>query len=148
LLNVVIYFVLGLVLFAQSQFAVLRARWSLDQMPIAHNIAPRWAAYALALLVLCAALVIFLPTRFSLGLLDTLAYLLGFINFLITLLLLLIWLPIRFILSLFGTGGNPNLAPLPAATPPPPPEAGAGPSLPFLEILKSILFWLAFLGVI
>lgn len=146
LVNVVLYFVFGLILFAQSQFAVLRARWSLDQVPLAHNIAPRWAAYALVLLLVCAALVIFLPTRYSLGLLDTLAYVISFINFLLTLLLLLVWLPIRYLMSFF-TGGNVDLGPIPTVTPTPAPP-GTGPDVvPGSEVIKSILFWTTFLGV-
>jgi hypothetical protein len=147
LLNVVFYFIFGLILFAQSQFAVLRARWSLDQVPLAHNIAPRWAAYALALLIVCAALVIFLPTRYSLGLLDTLAYVISFINFIISLLLLLVWIPIRFLMSLFGNN-NADLGFIPRVTPTPPPPGTAPDSVPGSEIIKSILFWTTFLGVI
>lgn len=146
LLNVVLYFVFGLILFAQSQFAVLRAQWSLDQVPIAHNIAPRWAAYALILLLVCAALVIFLPTRYSLGLLDTLAYVFNFINFLLTLLLILVWLPIRWLMSLF-TGNSVDLGPVPLVTPTPTPPVGPTEAASSSEIIKSILFWITFLSV-
>lgn len=147
LINVVLYFVLGLLLLAQSQFAILRARWSLDRMPIAHNIAPGWAGYTLALLAVCAALVIFLPTRYSVGLLDTLAFLLYVIQFLIFLILFLIWLPIRFLSSLFGRGPESPPAPPPDLTPVAPGAAG-GASVPGFEVLKSILFWAILTGVV
>jgi len=147
LFNVVLYFVFGLILFAQSQFAVLRARWSLDRVPLAHNLALRWAAYALSLLIICAGLVIFLPTRYTLGLLDTLAYLFNIINFIISFLLLLVWLPIRYLMSLFGHG-DADLGPIPSVVPTPPPPGTAPDPVPGSEIIKSIFFWVTFLAVL
>jgi hypothetical protein len=149
LLNVVLYFVLGLVLLALSQFAVLRARWNLDRIPIAHNIAPRWAIYSAVTLVACALVAVLLPTHYSLGLLDTLAIVIAAIQFVLYLILLLLLLPFQFLLSLL-LGGAARLPPMPS--PPPnfqttPPGDPAAP-VPWIEILRSIVFWAVFIGIV
>jgi hypothetical protein len=148
LFNVVLYFIFGLILLAQSQFAVLRARWSLDQVPIAHNLAPRWAVYSLLLLSVCAVLVVFLPTRYALGLLDTLAFLINLLKFLVFLIIFILWLPIQFILGLFGRQTSSD-SPI-SATPLEPlgPADPNGGAIPWLEIIKSILFWSVLLGLV
>lgn len=149
LLNVVLYFVLGLVLLALSQFALLRARWSLDRIPLAHNLALRWAAYSAVLLVVSAAIAILLPTRYSLDLLDTLALIIAIVQFLLYLLLLLLLLPVQLLFSLLF-GRTPNLPPVPEPPPEFPsiaPAESSGP-VPWLEILQPIAFWAVFLGVL
>lgn len=147
LLNVVIYFFLGLVVLAQSQFAVLRARWIIDHIPIHFSLAGRWALYSALLLLVCALLVIFLPTRYSIGFLDTINAFISILSFLISVLLFLVFLPIQFLMKLLGMGE-------PAAVAQPPPEldfnlpTGGGGGFPLSELFKSIVFWGLFLFII
>lgn len=147
IINVVAYFVLALALLSQTQLAALRASWSMQRIPLSINLGPRWVIYSLLFLVGLAALAIFLPTSYTLGLLSILGFLLSWLIFAITLvghLLLTLWFVI---LSLFGgeqSAGRPN-PPLP---PPTPPSSDTGGLPAWFEILRSILFWVIFLGVI
>jgi hypothetical protein len=146
LINVVVYFVFSLIMLAQSQFAVLRARWGLDQIPAGQNLAPRWAGYGLALLGLCALLVIFLPTRYSVGFLDSLRFALAIAQFIIYLIVFLLWLPIGYLLSLLGLGLGRPIQPPPTIAPLAPAPAG-GVLVTIPEILRSILFWAFLTGI-
>lgn len=148
LLNIILYFMFALILFAQSQFAVLRARWSIDRVPIAPNLASRWAVYTTLILVLAAALVIFLPTQYSLGLLDSLAIFISLIQFVFFMIIFLLWLPIQSLLSIFGR--SPLSQPAP---PPPPPTEAFDPSaatttVTWFDVLKSIAFWLVVVTIL
>jgi hypothetical protein len=149
LLNVVLYFVLGLVLLALSQFAVLRARWNLDRVPIAHNIAPRWALYSLVILLVSGLAAILLPTNYSLGLLDTLAIIITAIQFVLYFFILLLLLPFQLLLSLL-LGRALRLPPLPSRPPelPPQPLADPGAPVPWIEVLRSIIFWAVLIGIL
>jgi len=148
-----IYFVLGLALLGQSRFAVLRARWIWDRIPMQANVATPWLVYSLLLLVVLAVVAAFLPTIYSLDLLATLGYLVGLLayalNFLFFAIVLLVGIIIRFVLSLFG---QTQPAPTPAVPPPPlpalPAPLYAASPWPWFELLKSVFFWAVFIGVI
>jgi hypothetical protein len=145
-INVIAYFVLALALLSLTQLSVLRASWSTQRISLSLNLGSRWVIYSLIFLVGLAALAIFLPTSYSLGLLSILGLLLSWLIFAITLvghLLLTLWFVF---LSLFG--GDQRVArpnpPLPPPTPPSP-ESGGLPT--WFEIFRSILFWVIFLSV-
>jgi hypothetical protein len=146
-LNVLAYFILGLLLLSQTQFALLRARWIHQHLPVSGNLARNWMKYGLAFFVILAAIVAVLPTNYSLGLFETLEVVLRFIIQAINFLFMLIMLPITLCLSLFSSGS--------ATTSEPPSEslgkfmaATAKTPLPWWEFLKSLLFWVIFIGVI
>lgn len=152
-IELLIYFVLGLALLGQSRFAVLRARWVWDRIPMQANIATPWLVYSLLLLIVLALVAVFLPTVYSLDLLATLGYLVGFIvyllNFLFFAIMLLISMFIRFLLSLFGQQALAPTPVMPAPTPPAPPAPlHAATSWPWWELLKSVVFWVVLIGVI
>ena len=148
-INVLVYFVLGLVLMSQNQFNMLRTRWLWQKITISSEIARNWVKYGLIAFLALAVLVFFLPTNYSIGLFDTLRYSLDFIVRGLTFLFMLIMLPITFCLSLF----NWQTQEVPPETEPPtfptlPPAAPAGEPILWWEVLKSLLFWGVFLGII
>ena len=57
ILNVLLYFVTGLLLLSQARFELLRTRWRFNDIPTAPNLAPRWALLAGVTLVLVAVAV-------------------------------------------------------------------------------------------
>jgi len=147
--NILAYFVLGLVLLSLTQFSILRARWGLDQISIGRDLARRWIMYSFAFLLILVIVSAWLPTSYSLNLLNIFSYFANMLVFLsqafIVLLLLLLAPILRLIAWLLGQpapkGGQPDFPLLPS-----PPISGESP--PWLELLKSILFWLLFLGAI
>ena len=148
-LNVVLYFMLALVLFSQTQFAVLRATWSTERIPQNLNLGIRWAVYSLIFLLGLTVLSILLPTSYTLGFLSLLGILLSWLIFAIVWLWQLLLTILLLLLSLFGmkrpdTRSQPSLPP-----PPTSPQLLANPvTPPWFELVKSVLFWGLFLGVI
>jgi hypothetical protein len=152
--STLLYFMLALALFSQTQFVSLHISWSLQRIPVNRTVAGRWALYSLIFLLLLAGIVSLLPTSYSLGLLAAVGFVLnalGWVLFLIaqlllTILLLIISLPFL----LFGK--QPPVQATPPATPEIPelPAEMLNPAAPFpwIELLKSLLFWGLFLGVL
>lgn len=149
-LNVLVYFLLGLVMLGQVQFTALRRQWQAQKIKIADEMAGRWVRYSLMLIGLAALLAFLLPTGYTLGLLETVGSALNLIvvilSFVVQLLLLLILIPILLIMSLFSSDYRLEL-------PKPLPEepiisslSGAGSS--WFEMLRSLLFWVVALGMV
>jgi hypothetical protein len=148
-LNILVYFLLALALLSMTQFSILRVRWILERVPIERNLAARWSVYAGLFLFLIAGLAFILPTRYSVGLLGVLGYLLDLALSLIGMIAFLLTLPVILLIGLLASLLGRQALPAPAAPrllPPPPVPIGGGTGWP--EILRSFLFWLIFLGVI
>ena len=69
--NVLLYFVLGLAMLSQVRLVTLLAHWQLQKARVAEGLGKQWAKYALFFLGLIALIAFFLPTGYSLGLLDS-----------------------------------------------------------------------------
>jgi hypothetical protein len=149
-LNTLIYFLLGLILISQARFALLRADWNGEHIPISRGLPARWAMYTLLLLSGIAAVASVLPTRDTLGLLNALGYLLSIVSIIFQLVVLAITSIVSFVIGLFmSLIGRPST---------PPPSAPAQPlpvnptpiavSIPWGEVAKSLVFWIVFLGML
>jgi hypothetical protein len=152
--NVVIlmmFFFMGLVLLSQSQYSILNAHWFIESIPSSPKISRFWFPASLILLAAITLVVIFLPTRYSLGLLDLVNTLVGILLTILAFLQVVILAPLIALLALlsrllgFSTSKVEAPAAMPAAPPPPQP-----PSTPvaWWELVKSIIFWLIFVSVI
>ena len=147
--TLIMYFVIALVLLSQTQFSILRAGWTRERISLSRNLGKRWLSSSLVFLLLLAGVVFLLPTRYSLGLLSILNYLFGLLLYGFFAIWGLIMLAATAILRLFGAAtGETGSEPRPVL--PPRPDVLASPSepLPWLELMKSTLFWVIFLGVI
>lgn len=148
--NVLAFFIIALVLLSQTQFAMLRSRWLWQQIPVNPGIAKNWVKYGLLFFIVMAIIVFFLPTEYTVGLIDVLRYILGLIFQLLALLLTILTIPFTFCLSLFRISSE-NPEPTTPAQPAAPPmifDSPAQQPIGWLEILRSLLFWLIFLAVI
>jgi hypothetical protein len=150
-----LYFLFGFALLSQAQYISLNTRWFLQRVPVSRSIAKRWALYSVTFLILILLIVSVLPTNYSMGFLSVLNYLINIILTVIILLFSFILAIIGFLLSLpFMLFGFDNPVPVPEFIPPtsfmpPPAEVVAdGSPFPWLDLLKSILFWGVFLLVI
>ncbi|MGE5225031.1 MAG: DUF4129 domain-containing protein [Omnitrophica WOR_2 bacterium] len=154
LANILAYFLLGLVLLSQTRFAMLRANWAMDHIPVAANISRRWIFFSLFFLVMAAIVAFVLPTRYSLGLLSTLNYIFSLISAVIYIIGLIIIFPILsfigYLLSLIF-GKSPINPPANPAAPPsitPPATNPITSQVPWWEFVKSFLFWAFLLGLV
>lgn len=150
-LNVLVYFLLGLVMLGQVRFATLNKRWQAQQIDVADNLASRWARYSLAFIGLAAFLAFLLPTGYTLGLLELIGWAIGIAIAVVTtitmLLLMLFTLPLAWLFSLFGA--EPP-SPRPSSSPPqfqqPQPSGGGAPH--WFQFLQSLVFWIIALGMV
>jgi hypothetical protein len=148
-LNVLVYFLLGLVMLGQTHFVTLHKRWQVRGIKVADELTWRWVRYSLIFIGLAALLAFLLPTSYTLGLLEsvggTLEIVISAGRFILGLILFIIALPIMLVLWLLGTA--PPQAPtlLPMELPPPGP---AGDGSNWGEVLRSLAFWLVLLGMI
>lgn len=141
-LNVLIYFVLGMVMLGQIQYSTLTQRWRQQDTRISEGLAGRWVRLSAVLLVIVAAIAFVLPTGHTIGLLDLLAYGLSAIGFGLSLLLsVLIIAPLLWLLGLFGWNPGAEDEPIQAQPPEFPPPSAAGGGGDWFEILRSIFFW-------
>jgi hypothetical protein len=148
ILNVVVYFVLALILLSLTQFSVLRVHWSLERIPISTDLAAGWLKYSAIFLLILAAIAFVLPTSYSVGLLDIVAYGISILTSILSALLFLLMLPFFLLMSLFARlFGTAEPVPPPNFQEIIPQQPQAVASAPWLEVLKSILFWAVFLGV-
>ncbi|KPL06875.1 hypothetical protein AMJ86_06785 [bacterium SM23_57] len=152
--NVLVYFILGLVLMSQSQFTRLNARWRFQQIKVTPQLGNRWATYSILFIVLLAVVASLLPTNYSLGFLSVLAYILryvfGFMFFLVGFIASLVIFIFNLLLSLLGLTPHDQVS-FPSSnfiSPSPPVETQAVAIHPWLEVLKSLLFWTVFLGIV
>lgn len=137
-LNVLVYFVLGIVLLGQVRFSALQSRWKTNDMRITGDMSARWVRYSLTFLGLVAALAYLLPTSYTVGLLDIMRYLVSVISALTLLLSLVVLYPVGWLLA--------HLLPLGATHPPRPPHMPTPPrngahDSSWSGLLKSLLFW-------
>ncbi len=152
--NVLLYFLLGLVLMSLSQLARLNANWRFQKLEVSPQLAGRWALYSLLFIGLISLVASLLPTNYSLGFLAILRYVLqwffGIILFIIGILWSLLMVLGGLLAQLIGfqiDGGE--MQPAQTFTPPElPPQVNTTGGEPWVELLKSLLFWLVFAGVL
>ncbi|MDX1523416.1 MAG: DUF4129 domain-containing protein, partial [Anaerolineae bacterium] len=144
--NVLVYFVLGLVLISQANLTRLMVRWQVQKVRVEAGLIKQWARYALIFIGLVAALVFLLPTSYTLGFLASaglmIQYLFGLIMFVVQLIIFLITLPIVWLLSLLEVTSPDSV--LGGAPPPSLSQfnpANDAETIPWLEVLRSFLFW-------
>ena len=150
-LNVLLYFLLGLVMLGQVRFATLLKRWQAQEMKVAEGLTGRWARYSLAFIGLAALLAFLLPTGYTIGLLDavaTIIYILGYILTLLSMILLFIFSLLLMPFAMLFGSERPT-PPQPILPPPQLPQQQPGGAAPgWFEILQSLLFWAAALGMV
>ena len=143
LLNVLLYFLLGLILLGQVHYALLHHWWREQRVGIAAGLTGRWVRYSAAFLGLVALLAALLPTNYTLGLLDLLRAGVGLVLYLLEFLVIVVTFPFLWLLShLFPGGGVATPPALPSfPVQPPPPSAAASPGADWLGVARSLLFW-------
>ena len=152
IINVLLYFVLGLVLLSQANLTRLMIRWRVQKVEVAPDLVKQWGLYALIFLSGVAALIFFLPTGYTLGFLASAAivvqFLLKIVIFLAQLIIFLLSLPLAWLLSVLDqTPLEQNLGSAPPIFPQLPPSAEAGAN-PWFEIIRSLTFWLVALAIL
>ena len=148
---VMLYFLLGMALVTLAHFAARRAVWALDRIPISPEIGRFWLVYSLLFLFGVALVAFILPTGYSLGLLATLQYLVQLLSQLVYFIFYLLSLPFIYLIRLISRTTEIPQPEQPLPTPefnPPPVTPSAPGDLPWIDLLRSIVFWAIFLGIV
>jgi hypothetical protein len=154
-LNVLVYFLLGLAMLGQIHFTTSQRQWEAQNMTVTARLAGRWAGYSLVLISLAALVAFLLPTGYTLGLLDIVAAIIYTLGYIVTLLGLLLWLILNILLTPLALLLGREPPPRPSVPPPlefPSPgmsAPGASGTVPsWLEMLRSLLFWASALAMV
>ena len=149
-LNVLVYFVLGLIVLGQVRFTWLRRLWQQQKFTITGELGGRWLRYTLVFLAIALLIAFILPTQYTVGLLDLARYVLSAIGYIITVIVGIFMLIINLLLSLlFPKSDEVISGPATPSRPIAPPllETPSEP-VPWLLLLRSILFWVIALGTV
>jgi len=151
-LNVLIYFLLGLVLLGQVQYTTMHRRWHAREVKVTEKLAARWVRYSLIFIGLATLAAFLIPTGYTMGLLETagnlLAILATILRFIFGLIAFLVSLPLWLLLLLFREdAAAPRMPELSTELEEPPAATGAG-APPWFDTLRSLVFWLVALGVV
>ena len=146
-LNVLAYYLMGLVMMGQTHATRLRRTWQREGIEVAGQLSQRWARYSLVFVGLVAFLAFLLPTHYTMGLLDTLAAAARILWQVAAFLFTLITLPLAWLVSLFVGTPPPALPPVEPQPAEPLTLQGPSPALPaWLGVLRSLVFWVVVLG--
>lgn len=151
-LNVLLYFALGLAMLGQIQYARLSQRWRKEGIDVPRGLAAHWVRYTLLFVGLTGLIVFLLPTGYTLPLLEVISIAVGAVLYVFNVifqlavaLFLLIFMPLARLL-----GADLQVEPPPDPIPPlqvPPPQTGV--SAPgWLEVARSISFWILTIAVV
>ena len=150
--NVLLYVVMGFLLLSITRYTALRASWYRERAQRSRELPLRWIAYSVTFLAVMTLIVILLPTRYTVGLLDMLKYGLGLLitilQLLIYVILFLVTLPLSLLMSLLGKGPMSPEQPAPPPKLPPVTPSEKPVADPLLEMIQSALFWVIFIIVV
>jgi hypothetical protein len=151
-INVVVYFLLALMLLSQTQFDYLRGSWMWSGVPVSLRMGWAWVRYGLIFFAVVALVAYVLPTRYTVGFLEVAKIVLDWFMLVAMGLLTLIFLPIyklmAWLFELFGSKSPVEPAPQTNLQQLFPPANQTSTPVPWLEVLKSLVFWTVFVGVI
>ena len=156
--NALVYFVLGLAMMGQAYLTRLKQIWETRRISVQRRLPSRWVRYTLVLLGLASVVAFLLPTGYTVGLLDAgyaVVRLLGNIVFSLGIgvafiFALVHWLFVSLWGLLFGDGRSaareverpPTMFPRPTAR-------GPGAPIPnWLDVLRSLAFWVTAAGIV
>jgi hypothetical protein len=138
---VVAYFVLGIILLSLTRYITLETSWWQARLHIPIQIPRRWFAYSALILSIIVFLVSWMPTKFRIGLFDTLNAVLIFLSQLVLvlygLILLILSLPARLLSSILPD----SQISVPAVAPPTENLLTPGIINNNWDLVKSIFLW-------
>ncbi|MDY6873897.1 MAG: DUF4129 domain-containing protein [Chloroflexota bacterium] len=146
-----IYFVLAFIFMALNQYAIMKARWFFNDIEVNADLSKRWLRFTLVFISIVIVVSVFLPTGFAIGFYPILSAILQGLIFIVGVLQFIVMAPIAFLLTLFSSllsteESVEQIRPVMPEFNPDTTEAVA--TLPLWDVVKSVLFWLVFIGVI
>jgi hypothetical protein len=146
-----VYFGLAFTFMALNQYAIMKARWFFNDIEVHTDLSKRWLLFTLVFIAVVILAIAFLPTDFTIGFYPILKTISEILIYIFGILQFIILFPIATLLtllsSLLGTeGAQEQVQPVMPEFAPSTTETAV--ALPWWEVVKSVLFWLVFVGVI
>jgi hypothetical protein len=146
-----LYFISGFILLAQTQFWLKGVHWHLQDIPTSQKVGLRWFWTSFGILLMVLVMIIFLPTSYTLGFLELLQKIIAALFFILTFILgniyNLIMAPFIFFMSylskLLGSPADTTIPTAPRVPPTIAPPEAVDPDI-YFEIIRSFVFWSIF----
>jgi len=153
ILNVLVYFMLGFLIFSEAHYTMMRANWDIQGIPVASELAKRWMVLVIGFLLVLGIVSAVLPVSYSVGILQTLSTVIQWIIYAVVKVVFGILFGISLVFGLLMSLFNrpAPAAATPAARPAPQPlipSQIAGDPNPWWLVLRSVIFWAVVLGVV
>lgn len=147
-INVILYFILGLLLLGEMHFVRQRTLWRLDKVAMPEEIQSSWVGGTIGLVLAAIVLAFILPTSYAMTLGDMISYVVSLGLRIVFLILGGFFYVFYLIMRLIGLHAGSSEAPQ-AQMPPrlpeaPPPPSGGSP----LEAIQSMVFWIVALAIL
>lgn len=149
-LNALIYVLGGLLLVGQLRLGRLVRVWRAQRTRFTSRLSRHWIRYSLILLGVVLLIAFLLPTGYTLGFMDLVSLIVTIVTYILSILYFLLLLPLAFLISLFTKDMERVAPPSPPTRPnvePATPAAESAPA-PWLEVLRSVVFWVVIVGVL
>ncbi|MEJ7652379.1 MAG: DUF4129 domain-containing protein, partial [Chloroflexia bacterium] len=137
--NALLYFVLGVIMLGQIRYTALNTQWRLRGANVSEGLSRSWVRQSVVFLALTAFVALLLPTRYTVGLLELLGYILSVFLWIVLIFWTLLLIPFGWLMSLLGTGSTEGQQ---QSMPPPPvqpPNSDSGGS--WFGLFQSFMFW-------
>jgi hypothetical protein len=135
-LPVLLYFVLGLLLLGQARLAALRQEWRELGARVGGDVGGRWTRGSLVFFALAVLIALVLPTAYTVGLLETVGIVVGFLFAVVWYAFSLLLWPLAWLMAQLFQRGEAPAAP---ERPEMPEQVAQGPG--WIGVLSSVVFW-------
>jgi hypothetical protein len=145
------YFFTAFVFLALNQYAIMKARWYFNDIPVSPKLAQHWFFYSLVFISLVIVIIILLPTNLPLNFSQLAQWLAEAITFLVTVFLYILIAPVALVISLIERLFTAEIPEETIQRTEPEIIEMLSPTLttvPWWDVVKSIIFWVVFFTVV
>jgi hypothetical protein len=149
--TLIIYFFTAFIFLALNQYAIMKARWYFNNIKVSPDLIKRWIFFSFIFVFLVILVIVFLPTGFTLEIPELGQWLIEAITAVFSFVFSIILAPFVFVMMLIERLSNGDLAsePIQEAAPELPelfPQIVG--TMPWWDVVKSILFWIVFIAMV
>lgn len=146
-----VYFFISFMFLAINQYAIMKARWYLNDIQVNPDLAKHWFYYSLIFILFVILVIVFLPKDIPLDITTIVQWIADAATFVVSVILSILMIPIAIVMAilerLFSDGTiNDPLEPIIPEIDNIPPQSVL--TVPWWDAVKTIMFWLVFLGLI
>lgn len=153
ILNIMLYYLIGLLLLSQAQYTTLKANWEVQGISVGQALGRRWLLFLVLFLLLVGIISAILPVNYSVGVVAAISTVVRWIAYALLQLVYIIIVAVTYLFTFIGSLFSRKpieavVVPTPNPTPAPPPSVVPGlPPATWWQVGRSLLFWGVLLAV-